>query len=384
MDRLCRGRKAVLRLLLPVCLLFLAGCESLGYYSQLIEGQWSVWWQTQAIDSLLKEDSIEPSLKARLNKVKAIRQYAVDGLSLPDNDSYRYFADLKRPFVVWNVFATEEFSVTGKRWCFPVAGCVSYRGYFNKSAAKDYAASLELEGYDTYVAGIKAYSTLGWFGDPVLNTFLYRDEVRLAGLIFHELAHQLVYVAGDTEFNESFATTVEMTGISRWLDLRDTVAADSDDAHLNELANSQKIREKNLRNQVIHQDFVEMILSTRSRLDQLYRGTRAVGSAIPKLREEKRNILLHLVMEDYSQFKAKWNNDDRYDPWFLRSDSSSLSLNNAMLSTVYSYQKWVPAFQVMLASCGNKLRCFYDKVESVSLLSDDQRLQYMRELDASI
>ncbi|MFT5691513.1 MAG: putative aminopeptidase [Oceanicoccus sp.] len=380
MDRLCRGLKTVLKLLLLTCLLFLAGCQSLGYYSQLVEGQWSVWWQRQAIDSLLNDSATEPSLKARLHNVKAIRQYAVDGLFLPDNDSYRYFADLKRPFVVWNVFATEEFSVEGKRWCFPVAGCVSYRGYFTEKAAKDYAGLLDLEGYDTYVAGIKAYSTLGWFGDPVLNTFLYQDEVRLAGLIFHELAHQLVYVAGDTEFNESFATTVEITGISRWLGHREAVRAGSSDTSSNEHISGREIREKYLRNEAIHQDFVKMILSTRSELDQLYSGKSAEGMSIPELREEKQNILSHLIAEDYSNFKARWNNYAQYDKWVTGGASSSLSLNNAKLSTVYSYQKWVPVFQMLLASCDNRLTCFYNEVKRVSLLRDDQRLQYMQDL----
>ena len=382
MERLCRERKTVPKLLLPVCFLFLTGCESLGYYSQLLEGQWSVWSQRQAIDSLLKDSSLEPSLKARLHKVKVIRQYAVDALFLPDNDSYRYFSDLKRPFVVWNVFATEEFSVEGKRWCFPVAGCVSYRGYFTEEAAKNYAHSLEGEGYDTYVAGIKAYSTLGWFGDPVLNTFLYQDEVHLAGLIFHELAHQLLYVAGDTEFNESFATTVEMIGISRWLQHRDTIRTDDRATNLSERLNSQKIREKYTRDQAIHQDFVTMILATRGRLEALYRGEGRTESSIPKLREEKRNILVQLLVDDYPDFKARWGNYTQYDQWFLGSTSSS-SLNNAKLSTVYSYQKWVPAFQVILASCENRLNCFYSEVERVSLLSGAQRLDYLQALRAS-
>jgi len=378
----------VLRLLLPIVLLFVTGCESLGYYSQLAEGQWSIWWQRQAIDKLLNDSSVEPALRARLQKVQLIRQYAVDALSLPDNNSYKYFADVKRPFVVWNVFAAEEFSVEAKRWCFPVAGCVSYRGYFTHKAARDYADSLAAQGYDTYVAGIRAYSTLGWFGDPVLNTFVYQDEARLAGLIFHELAHQILYLPGDTEFNESFATAVELAGLKRWLQHNEVFRVDADDINSSsdsrKITDTGRITEKYLRKQAIHRDFVKMILVARKQLDTLYRQKTSGDFDMTVVREEKHNIIQQLVGDEYVDFKAKWGNYEGYDRWFYDSRTTPAAINNAKLSTVYSYQKWVPSFQSILTSCDGDLPCFYAEAKKLSLLNDAQRLQRLQDFSPSL
>jgi len=205
-------------------LTLLAGCETLSYYGQSVGGQLEVLAKRKPIDELIDDEATEPRLRARLESVLRMRRFAVAELGLPDNTSYTSYADLKRNHVVWNVFAAPEFSVTPTSWCFPVVGCVVYRGYFKQESAKKYAQKLEADGVDTYVGGINAYSTLGWFNDPVLNTFLGYSEPRLAGLLFHEITHQKIYVKGDSVFNESLASAVELEGVKRWLEASNSSA----------------------------------------------------------------------------------------------------------------------------------------------------------------
>ena len=200
-----------MRIAMAAMLLLLSGCADVGYYLQSINGQLQLNAARRPVEQLMADADTPGLLKARLKRAAEIRRFASEELHLPDNGSYRAYADLKRPFVVWNVFAASEFSVEPRRWCFPVAGCVAYRGYFAKDAADAYASTLRADGFDVHVAGIPAYSTLGWFDDPLLNTFIQYPEYELARLIFHELAHQVAYVKGDSEFNESFAMAVGNT-----------------------------------------------------------------------------------------------------------------------------------------------------------------------------
>ena len=197
--------------------LLAAGCTSLGYYLQSVGGQLMLLQSRQEISQLLADPATPDPLKKRLEAALKIRDFACAELKLPDNRSYRSYADLRRPYVVWNVFATKEFSIKPERWCFFIAGCVGYRGYFSKEGADNFAQEMRARGDDVFVAGVPAYSTLGWFDDPVLNTFVNYSDYELARLIFHELAHQVMYVQNDTEFNESFAVAVETDGIRRWL-----------------------------------------------------------------------------------------------------------------------------------------------------------------------
>jgi len=199
-------------------LLLAGGCESIGYYRQAIEGHLGVMASARPIDAWLADPSTSPALRERLETARRIRQFASRELGLPDNGSYLSYADLGRPFVAWNVFAAEEFSVEPKKECFPFAGCVSYRGFFAEEEARRHAAQLREAGYDVHVAGVPAYSTLGWFEDPLLSSFILYSDAQLARLIFHELAHQMVYAGGDTTFNESFAVVVEEEGVRRWLE----------------------------------------------------------------------------------------------------------------------------------------------------------------------
>jgi hypothetical protein len=211
--------RRALRLLLPALLLalLLPACSSLGYYGQAVNGQLQLLARRQPIDSLLEAESTPADLRARLALVRQLLDFAAQELALPVHDQYRSYVELDRPFVVWNVFATPEFSMQPKTWCFPVAGCVAYRGWFSEARARADARRLREAGFDVFVGGVAAYSTLGWFSDPVLSTVLYREDHRLAMLLFHELAHQVAYTRDDSVFNESFATAVEQLGLAAWL-----------------------------------------------------------------------------------------------------------------------------------------------------------------------
>src|ERR1700730_16357908 len=203
-------------LLLAAACTLLSGCGT-RYLMQAASGQWQVLRQRVPIDTLLADPRTPPALRAHLEEVRGAREFASRELGLPDNGSYRSYADIGRPYVVWNVVAAPEFSVRPKRWCFPIAGCVAYRGYFREQRAREFAASLAVRGFDVSVDGVPAYSTLGKFADPVLSSMLRYGDDELAPTIFHELAHQLLYVRDDSEFNEAFATTVEGAGLERWL-----------------------------------------------------------------------------------------------------------------------------------------------------------------------
>ncbi len=205
-------------------LLPLSGCTTLGYYAQAVGGHLEVMRLAAPVEERLREPDTPEPLRAKLARALAIREFASRELALPDNGSYRRYADLGQPFVVWNVVAAPEFSVEPLESCFPFAGCVSYRGYYSEEAARAYAAALAEKGYDVHVGGVPAYSTLGWFDDPLLSTFIHYPEAELARIVFHELAHQVVYVKGDTMFNESFASTVEEEGVRRWLEREGTLA----------------------------------------------------------------------------------------------------------------------------------------------------------------
>ena len=197
--------------------LTVSACSSFGYYMDLMAGHSELLEQQKPISEILIDKETNLKLRELLETSQNIRNFASNRLDLPENDSYRMYADLKRRYAVWNVIAAKEFSVEPKKWCFLFVGCLSYRGYFSKEDAMAYASELKNEGYDVYVVGASAYSTLGWFDDPLLNTMMYKSEARRAGVIFHELAHQVVYIEGDSAFNEAFATTVEEEGIQRWM-----------------------------------------------------------------------------------------------------------------------------------------------------------------------
>lgn len=328
-----RGTIRYSRLIAAVVLpLLLGSCANISYYFQSVSGQLEVWRRERPIAELLSDADISMSLKQRLGTVMRIREFASRELGLPDNQSYRSYADVQRPFVVWNVFAAPEFSVKPVKWCFMFVGCVNYRGYFAEGDANQYATELTAEGYDVHVGGVPAYSTLGWFPDPVLNTVIHYATPRLARLIFHELAHQVAFAAGDTVFNESFAVAVEREGVRRWLEHYGT--AQDKASH----ASSVSRREQ----------FIALVLAYHGRLDALY------GSGIPPeaMRARKKRLFEDMTA-DYGRLKEKWGGFSGYDRWFGR------GLNNAQVASIAVYTQMVPAFEALLAQSGGNLPEFY-------------------------
>jgi predicted aminopeptidase len=323
------------RVLGACALLPLSGC----YLMQAAGGQMEIVSKRQPIAAVVADAATPEKLRARLEYVAAARDFASRQLALPDNDSYRSYADVGRQYVVWNVFATDEFSVEPRRWCFPVAGCVVYRGYFNEDAAQSYARRLRLRGEDTAVGGVAAYSTLGHFKDPVLNTMLAWNDAQLAATLFHELAHQVAYAAGDSEFNEAFATVVEETGLERWLASRDSAT---------EL---QAWRAQRARGS----QFIALLLRTRDRLRDLY----ASGLPPLQMRDRKQYAFGELKLE-YSQLRSAWGGYSGYDHFFAR------TLNNAHLVSAATYYTCVPGLQRLLLESGGDLPRFYARVQQLA------------------
>jgi predicted aminopeptidase len=333
---------------LILALLPLTGC----YLMQAGLGQLEIVRKRQPIATVLANPHTPTPLRQRLEYVSSARDFAISALRLPDNKSYRSYADVGRPYVVWNVFATDEFSVEPRRWCFPIAGCVVYRGYFDQERAENYARSLRLRGNDTSVAGIAAYSTLGHFDDPILNTMLGWSDVQLAGTLFHELAHQVVYVPGESEFNEAFATVVEEAGLERWLISRDRV---------NDMRAWYTQRERG-------EQFIGLLLVTRERLRRLY----ASKLSETELRDRKQTEFGRLKFE-YTQLKAQWNGYSGYDRWFDR------ALNNAHLVSAATYHGCLPKFRELLKSVDGDLPKFYDSVHELASEPRERRRAFCGE-----
>ena len=333
--------------------LLASGCANLGYYLQSVQGQMEIWRRERPVQEVIADLSTDQELKDRLLRTMEIREFASRELGLPDNASYRRYAELARPFVVWNVFAATEFSVQPVRWCFPFTGCVSYRGYFSFEDAEQYAAELAQEGHDVYVGGVPAYSTLGYFDDPLLSTFIRYPTAEVARLVFHELAHQVVYVRDDTAFNESFAVAVERAGVRRWL------AMNGDSAR----------REQFERNQRIRSEFSGLVLKHRERLEALY-GSRIAPS---KMRNHKKAIFSDLEA-DYRALKEQWGGYTGYDWWFSRPP------NNAQMASIAVYTQLVPAFEALLKREGGDLARFYTAVKQLAALPREERDRRLREL----
>jgi len=341
-------------LLAAACLaLLVSGCANVGYYFQSVSGQLDVWRRERPIEDMIADPATAQALKDRLARVLEIRAFASRELGLPDNTSYRRFADLGRPFVVWNVFAAPEFSVQPLQSCFLFAGCVSYRGYFARDDAERFSAGLAEQGNDIYIGGVPAYSTLGYFADPVLNTFIHYPEAEIARLIFHELAHQVAYVRDDTVFNESFAVAVEQEGVRRWL-------ARGGDA---------KQREQFERGRRIRAEFSGLVQKYRDRLDALYR-TRLAPDA---MRGRKRAILAELEAE-YQSLKLQGGGYSGHERWFASKP------NNAQLASVVAYSQLVTVFEALLAREGGSLARFYAAVKELAALPKEERDSRIRAL----
>lgn len=334
----------------------IGGCANVGYYWQSVSGQLDVWRRERPIEEVLADPSVTRALKDRLERALEIRMFASRELGLPDNRSYRSYADLGRPFVVWNVFAAPEFSLKPVEWCFLFAGCVAYRGYFDREDAERFAASLEKQGYEAYVGGVPAYSTLGWFADPVLNTVIHYSNPRLARLLFHELAHQVVYARGDTVFNESFAVAVEKEGVRRWLEQRGSPGDRTD----YDRATARR------------EGFIHLVQSYHGKLKALY----ASGLDREAMRARKKQLFEEL-RRDYRALKTGWGGFAGYDRWFER------GVNNAQLASVAVYTLKVPAFEALLEREGGEFPRFYAAVRELAALPKEERDARLRELSPS-
>jgi len=339
------------KLFIVVMVLLLAGCASLGYYAQAVGGHLKVMSAARPIGEILQDPATDPALKKKLENAHAAREFASRELALPDNNSYRSYADLGRPFAVWNVFAAPEFSVEPEKWCMVFVGCVNYRGFYDREEAERYAGELRRSGLDTYVGGIPAYSTLGYFSDPVLNTFLRLGDTEAARIIFHELAHQLLFVDGDTEFNESFAATVENEGLRRWF-------ARNGAPEQNTMAQQAFAAQQQRRAQ-----FVQLVDEYRKKLRTLY----AAHQPPEEMRLAKADIVADMT-QAYAIMKRAWGGDTRYDKWF------EADLNNAKIASLSLYTRLVPAFEAMLEKEGRDLPSFYRRVAEISRLPKAERL----------
>jgi len=326
------------KILALLALLALAGCETLSYYAQAVSGHFDLTARARPVDELLGDAQTPQRLREQLALAQRLREFASRELGLPDNGSYRRFADLARPYAVWNVFAAAEFSLEAVQSCFPVAGCVGYRGFFAQADADNHAARLQQQGFDTAVLGVPAYSTLGAFDDPLLSTFIAWPEAELARLLFHELAHQLVYVKGDSTFNESFAVAVEREGVRRWL------------GAVGREADLRRYREARQR----ERELAQLLETTRTRLASLY----APGLAPQAMRERKRLAFAELAAHPVYQ---------RY------ASRMGAAPNNALLASHAIYSQRVPAFERLLAALGGDLEKFYAEVKVLAALERTER-----------
>jgi predicted aminopeptidase len=327
-------------------LLLLASLASGCYLSQAAQGQARVMLERKPIARLIADPSTPPALREQLRQVTSMRDFASRELGLPDNGSYRSYADVGRSYVLWNVFAAPEFSVKPKQWCYPIVGCVAYRGYFAERAARRLARRLSAHGYDVAVGGVAAYSTLGHFNDPILNTMLGWDDIELAAIVFHELTHQLLYVPNDSSFNEGLATLVEQEGVRRWLRAQG--------------------REKDLSRYSLEQrrydEVTNLLIRTRADLEALYASPLAEAS----MRDRKRAIFASLHAS-YAAMRGEWGGKGPFDAWF------EAEINNAHLASIATYERCVPGFARELARVDGDLGRFYARTREIARMQTAAR-----------
>ncbi len=333
----------------------LSGCASLGYYAQLARGQMELLNKREPIAKIVEDPRRDAELRRRLALVLDARRFAVDRLDLPDNGSYTLYADLGRPFVLWNVFAAPEFSLAAVESCFPLAGCVAYRGHYRKELAQAAADKLKKEGYDVEIGGVPAYSTLGWFDDPVLSTMMRWSDAVLVGTVFHELGHLRFYVKNQTTFNESYANFIEEQGLHEYFAAGHINAEDSA---------TQRQREAR---------FVALVIATRQKLSVLY----SLPLSPEAMRAQKAEAFARLKA-DYARLRdTEWHGERDYEGWFAR------ELNNASLLPVGLYDEWMPAFRMLFEECGHDWPRFHTAVAKLGGLGAEARQQRLSELQAA-
>ncbi len=333
-------------------ILSLSGCSTVSYYSQSAKGHLSLMVKRKPIAQLLKDDSVSEQRKKELKLVQEIRTYASERLKLPNNGSYTKFVELHRKAVTWNLVVTPKYSMTPSQWCFPIIGCISYKGYFSEHKATSEAKQLAALGYDTFVAESTAYSTLGWFNDPVVSTMLDHGVLLTAETIFHELAHQRVYHKSDSDFNEAFASAVGQVGTRLWLK----------EKHPKSLAAYDDYLKK-------QQQFIGLLLATTEKLKKLYK----IKMSDAETEKKKQAIIKGLKLQ-YTKLKKSWGGYNAYDAWFDK------PINNARLALVGVYFQQIPIFVRVLESYHGDFERFYKEMKKLEKYTKEERNQRLKKL----
>jgi predicted aminopeptidase len=333
-------------LLLLIVISTLSACSDFGYYWHSTRGHLALMNKRVDIDDMLENTDLDTNLRGRLLLVKNIRAFSVDELALPDSGSYHNYVQLDRDYLLQNLFAAKEFSTQLHSWCFPVAGCLSYRGYYDEELLNEYANQLRAENFDLHIGYVPAYSTLGWFDDPVLSSFINWPDYRLAGLLFHELTHQRIYIDNDTQFNESLAVAIEQAGTELWL------KASNQGAQLEEFT----------RWIVYRREVVSLIEQTRSQLTRLYQMNMDDSSK----RQEKQSIFAS-SREGYAEIAERLNYQDGFKDWFAG------ELNNAKIGSVSAYSIHVPAFLAIAKTLNYNFEAFFTNVEKIGAMDKAER-----------
>lgn len=346
------------RLLLLLALLGLAGCAAPNYYAQAVSGHFELLRQREPIAELVAAPETGPELAARLETAQAARRFALEELALPDSGSYTQFVRTGREAVTWNVIAAPEFSLEPRRWCFPVAGCVPYRGYFEADKARRFADARRARGDDVDVAPALAYSTLGWFDDPLPDTMLRYDDATLAATLFHEMAHERLYVAGDAAFNESYAGFVEARGLERWLQAR---------------GEAERLEEWR-RGRRAAREFASLLDGTRAELEALYR-----GEAAPDAMRAAKQAAFDRLRDAYRDtVRDDWAGVDRFAGWFRGEP------NNARLALARTYGGGRCAFERLFDEAGGDFERFHRLAEAKAALASADRRAWLERPCADI
>jgi len=338
-------------LLIFIISVLLSGCAELQYYGHAFSGQLDVLSKRRPIQEVIEDPNTKPDVVQKLKVVEQMHDFAVSDLALPDSDSFRSYSDLGRDYVLWNIFATPELSLETKQWCYPFFGCVGYRSYFEKAYADSIASELEQQGWDVHVAPSPAYSTRGFFADPIYNPMLRYDDLTLAGILFHELAHEKIYFKNDSELNESFAVAVQDEGVKRWLEY------EKKPAYYSEYILDQQ-RDK---------QFVTLLLKYRNKLDDVYKSLQS-----DELKRTKKKQILALLRKDYYTLRKEWGDYAGFDHWFNK------PLNNARLAPVGTYQGHVKAFALLIKHHNGNLPAFYEQVKEISELPKEERRERLQ------
>lgn len=326
------------------------------YYAQSVRGQLGVLAASHPVEDVVDDPQTPESVRRKLQALPALRQFAVEELALPASSSYRLYADVKREALVWNVVVAPVDSLKPRQWCYPVLGCAAYRGYFDLEAANDFATRQAADNWDTAVEPVPAYSTLGWFSDPLPSTVIHWPLPDIAGLLFHELAHEALYVKGDSAFNEAYATVVEKEGVRRWL----------------ERAGSTAQRTAFVQREQRRLDFLELIARTRQRLSELYaEGVEAVELVTRK------EATIRLLRDEYAGLKEAWGGYAGYDRWMQR------PLNNAHLASINIYHALEPAFRLILRRVDGDMAAFHAVCAEIAAAAPAERAARMSSLLAA-